>query len=243
MKTRRLMLFGYDFEHKKTQDFLFYLYIKGYEIAYAVLAPWKKLSISKNRVRTDVRHTGLLHPEEICNSLDIDYLVADHNSKEAHAYMEKRPVDLGVVAGARILSSDTLAAVGNNVVNVHPGLIPEMRGLDTLLWSIHENVPPGISVHFIGEKIDAGRLILTERLPVFKDDSVYDVSLRWLELQPEVLVQALERLDDVEDIAELDSLDEKESRYHSTMPTELETHTIEQFEAWRDAHLREPKDD
>ena len=154
MNIKNLILFAYDFPHKKTQDFLFRLIVEGYTINCCIAAPWKKLNINPSTVRVEQKHTGLCHPNLICRKFKIKYLSADHNSKEVVNFITNNPVDMYIIAGARILSPQIIQACKGKILNLHPGLLPEVRGLDTFLWSIFYKKPLGISAHFITPKID-----------------------------------------------------------------------------------------
>jgi phosphoribosylglycinamide formyltransferase-1 len=64
------------------------------------------------------------------------------------------------------------------IVNIHPGLIPAARGLDSFKWSILNNIPIGISIHIIDEGVDAGELIFQEETKIFKTDTIEKLAER-----------------------------------------------------------------
>ena len=65
----------------------------------------------------------------------------------------------------------------------HPGLIPENRGLDNLKWAILLDLPQAVTSHFIDANIDAGYLIEMWNVPVFKDDTLFDINQRLYDTQ------------------------------------------------------------
>ena len=225
------MLFVYDFPHKKTQDFLFRLVVEGYKIEYCIAAPWKKLNIKSPSVRIDQTHVGLVHPGLICQRLKIKYLSSDHNSEQTINFIKNNPVDLYIIAGARILSKQIIQACKNRILNIHPGLLPDIRGLDTFLWSIYNKKPLGISAHFISSKIDSGYLIYKEQLILHKDDTLLDVNLRLLEQQSEVLIKSLGILKSAQ-FKDLGDLSIYPDSYNAKMDSKLERKTIKQFKDW-----------
>ncbi len=231
MKTKKLMLFIYDFPHKKTQDFLFRLIVEGYEVDYCIAAPWKKLNITPSSVRIDQKHQGLIHPKKICEYFDIKYQVLDHNSNETKEYIKQNPVDLYIIAGARILTKEIIEICQGKVLNIHPGLLPDIRGLDTFLWSIHYKKPLGITAHFITPKIDSGLLIYKEKLPIYTDDSVFDITLRLLEYQIDILIKALKKLEEKK-LENLENLLQYKDSYNTKMDSKLERQTLKQLKAW-----------
>lgn len=231
MKTKDVMLFAYDFPHKKTQDFIFRLLAEGYNIKYCIAAPWKKLNIQPSAIRVDQKHEGLIHPKKICEAFKIKYLSLDHDSVETREYIKKNPVDLYIISGARIISEETIGACQNQILNIHPGLLPDVRGLDTFLWSVYKNKPLGVTAHFIIPKIDSGLLIYKENLPLRKDDTPFDVTLRLLEYQTDILIKSLTILEkksfgELEDLALLPNL------YNTKMNKTLEFETLKKFNQW-----------
>ena len=231
MKTKKLMLFIYDFPHKKTQDFLFRLMVEGYNIEYCIAAPWKKLNINKPSVRVDQKHVGLIPPSIICQKLGIKYILLDHQNKGVVGVIKDSPVDLAIIAGARILNPEVIQACGGKVLNIHPGLLPEVRGLDTFFWSIYYKKPLGISAHFITPKIDSGFLIYKEKLPLYKNDTPFDVTLRLLEQQQDILIKTLEILEK-KDIKDLEDISNYDTPYNTKMEPELERKMYDQFNSW-----------
>lgn len=230
MKTKKLMLFAYDFSHKKTQDFLFRLAVEGYKLKYCIAAPWKKLNIKSSSIRVDQKHSGLVHPRKICEYLNIKYLSLEHDSREVIDFIKKNPVDLYIISGARILSKEVIEACQGKILNIHPGLLPDVRGLDTFLWSIILKKPLGISAHLITSKIDSGLLIYKEKLPVYKDDSAFDITLRLLEYQSDILIKALKKLEEGKEIQE--DLSKYENSYHTKMDPKLEKKALQNLKEW-----------
>lgn len=238
MRIKNVMLFCYDFPHKKTQDFILRLLVEGYIIKYVIAAPWKKLTIEQPVIRIAPSHTGLIHPQKICQHFEISYKVFPHESSEATGHIKRYPVDLFIISGARILPNKLIEESGRKILNIHPGLLPEVRGIDTLLWSIYHNVPIGITAHFISSRIDSGTFIYKEKLRLYKTDALIDVSLRLLEKQPDILIKALNILKSISP-ATTANLDTIESMYNKKMSSQQERETISKFQSWLDIHTNQ----
>lgn len=231
MKTKNLMLFCYDFPHKKTQDFIVRLLVEGYKINYVLASPFQKLNIPESKIRISPQNSSLIHPRLLCKAFSIPFIVSNHNSQKTLDYLTEHPVDLCIISGARILSKRVINAAGGKILNVHPGMLPDIRGLDTLLWSIYYNQPAGITAHFIGSKIDSGLFIYKAKLELYKNDTIIDVSLRLLEQQSDILIKSLKSLRE-KNISNLINLDFKNSPYRSKMPVVLEKKTLRKFPEW-----------
>jgi len=187
-----LVVFAYNFPHKKTQDILLHLFVQGYKVGWILAADPVKLNIPPHTVRTKIRHIALLHPRQIAERIGANYIVAPHNSREVEDVLRQIKPELGIIAGARILKKPIISQFSIGIINLHPGLIPEARGLDAMLWSIYHDLPLGVTAHLIDERIDAGRVLVKETIPVYEDDTLLDLSERLYEKQLELLVSAIE---------------------------------------------------
>jgi len=190
----RLAVFAYNFPHKKTQDFLLRLFLEAYAVEFVVACDPVKLNIPTPLLRAKPVYTDIVHPELICQRLGIPYHVTPHNSPEAVELLRHHNIDIGIIAGARILRRDTIQAVGKGIINFHPGLIPDVRGLDTVKWALYYDLPIGVTAHFIDEKVDAGRIIVKEAIAINHDDTLIDISLRLAETETNLLPKVLEQV-------------------------------------------------
>jgi len=216
-----MILFSYNFYHQKTQDFLFYCRHYGYEVSLVVAANFRDLGYPSKKIRSSIRTIGLIHPEEICKELDVDYLVMDHNSPDLPNILSSLNPEVGLVTGARILSSSVIGSFKKGIVNFHPGLIPEARGLDTPQWCVYDNLPLGITSHFIDSKVDAGLIIEKKSLPEYPDDTLVDIAVRLYQGQLEMFKSTMDKAlhDELESFSPLPK--ERKSPY-SVFPVELE---------------------
>jgi folate-dependent phosphoribosylglycinamide formyltransferase PurN len=216
----KLAVFAYNFPHKKTQDFLLRLFLEGYPIEFVVACDPIKLNIPPSILRVKPAHIDVVHPEAICRRLGIPYHVLPHNSSEVAELMSSQNIDIGVVAGARILKKPVIESVKKGIINFHPGLIPEVRGLDALKWAIYHNLPVGVTAHFIDERVDAGRIIVREEIPLKKDDTLVDISLRLEQTQTNLLPRVLELVKNK--TSEDYGLTQCQGKANPAMPNELE---------------------
>lgn len=229
MKVKNVMLFSYDFPHKKTQDFIFRLLIENYNIKYVMLAPWQKLNISRSLNQIEPQYSNLVEPKLICKRFGIKYISTNHNSQLCKNFLLNNPVDIYIISGARLLNSNIINAANHKVLNIHSGLLPETRGLDTLFWAIKNDIPIGISGHLIGNKIDSGKLIYKEKLRLYRKDSLIDIGFRLLDNQSNILIKSLKYLQKNKPMVDLDS---KNIPYYSKMSKFEELETIKKFKFW-----------
>lgn len=191
MSQHKIAVFAYNFPHKKTQDFLLRMFLEGIKIDCIFAADPVELNIPKSTIRSKIRSSECVHPRKIAERLGIDYFVMPHDSKELINLAKARDINFAVITGARVLKSEIIKAFPLGILNFHPGLIPEARGLDAMLWSIYKDVPLGVTAHLIDEKVDAGLIISKEIIKIYKDDSIFDLSERLYEKQINMLVPAI----------------------------------------------------
>lgn len=102
--------------------------------------------------------------------------------------------DLVVLAGfMRILTPHFIGAFAGRILNVHPALLPNYRGLHT-----HRRVLEagetlhGVSVHFVTEELDGGPVILQAEVPVMPGDSETTLSARVQRAEHRIYPQVIE---------------------------------------------------
>jgi phosphoribosylglycinamide formyltransferase-1 len=225
MSRPRIALFGYNFPHKKTEDLLVRLFLLRYDIVAVLAADPVKLNIPPSAVRTKLRHDALLHPKVVAGALGVPYHVVPHNSAEAVELIRDLALDLGIVGGARILKAPVIDAFRIGVINFHPGLIPEARGLDAMLWSIRHGIPLGVTAHLIDRHVDAGKMLLRREIRLYPDDGPLDLSERLYEMQLELLPDSIAVAVDPVRLAAAEQIDPA-SPHNRKMSAEVELETL-----------------
>lgn len=220
-KSLNLAVFAYNFPHKKTQDFLLRLILNGIKPDIVLAADPIKLSIPKPTVRVKPRHIDLTHPKDICAQFGIPYFIVDHNSSECCEILKAQKIKIGLISGARILELPTIKSVEKGIVNLHPGLLPEVRGLDALQWALYEELPLGVTAHVINTYVDAGYILKKARVQEYPDDTLIDLSLRLEQAQTNIITDSIHILSEAQ-LDNLEKIDHKTYKLHRKMPSHLE---------------------
>jgi folate-dependent phosphoribosylglycinamide formyltransferase PurN len=84
---------------------------------------------------------------------------SDQNSPDSIARLKEWSPDLIIFTGGNILRKPMLDLPHLGVLNVHLGLLPEVRGMSTPEWSLLNNVPVGITIHYVDAGIDTGPIL------------------------------------------------------------------------------------
>jgi len=78
------------------------------------------------------------------------------------------------------------------VINVHPSLLPEFKGLHAVKRTLEAGVErTGVTVHFMVEEVDAGLEISQKEVPVLPDDTEESLLERLHPVEHELLVEAV----------------------------------------------------
>ncbi|MFP6875011.1 MAG: formyltransferase family protein [Verrucomicrobiales bacterium] len=218
-----VVVFAYNFPHRKTQDFLFRLLAEKIRVSDVLAADPVKLNIPSGEVRTKVRHSGLIHPGKVAAAIGARYHVLAHRGAEIVDLLSEIRPSIGVIAGARILKRDVIGLFDKGIINFHPGLIPEARGLDALLWSVRNAIPLGITSHLIDHRVDAGRILERREITLHHDDNVFDLSERLYETQMDMLSEAIERTSS----SQWEEIDYASSACNTKMTGQEERETVE----------------
>lgn len=221
-RSKKVALIAYNFPHLKTQSFLLRMMIEGIIPDVILAADPVTLNVPPSSIKTKIRHQAVINTIDLAHFFKIPFYVVKHNSDFCKGILNEMHIDVAVISGARILKKKVIEAIPNGIINFHPGLIPEARGLDAMLWSIYNDVPLGITSHIIDEDIDAGKILEINKINIYKQDTIFDLSERLVEEQTNMLVSAF-------DLA----IEEKylpiplvNTNYNKKMPDELEIITL-----------------
>ncbi len=174
----RVVIFGYNFPHIKSEDFINILKKNRIKVSAYIGADYVKLNLPKKIYKKKISKKPIFHPKELCKIYNIPFFKSVHNSSNTIKIIKKTRANLGIISGARILDSNIIKILKYGVVNFHPGKIPEASGLDGLMWSVKKNIKPYVTTHLINEKIDSGKRIFQREVKVYMNDEIEDIISR-----------------------------------------------------------------
>tara|TARA_B100000902_G_C27316939_1_gene921908 strand:+ start:3148 stop:3849 length:702 start_codon:yes stop_codon:yes gene_type:complete len=181
-KKLNIVLFCYNFPHRKTIDFFHKLYENKFNISLILAADYVNIVKSKSAISFPKQHfTDSIN--QLAKKHNIPFFAVKHNSQDTIRLIKNYQINFGVIAGARILNNEVINVVKYGILNFHPGLLPFIRGLDSVLWSIHKNQPIGVTAHLINEKIDSGLLVCQQKLDISVDDNIESLYEKNYQLQ------------------------------------------------------------
>lgn len=88
--------------------------------------------------------------------------------------LKKHRVDLVILAGyMRIVGRTVLAAYPKKIINIHPSLLPDFPGRNSIKEAFDSGVKEtGVTIHFVDEGVDTGPVIAQKKVPVYKEDTL-----------------------------------------------------------------------
>jgi phosphoribosylglycinamide formyltransferase 1 len=95
----------------------------------------------------------------------------------------------------RVLSPVFVEQWRGRMLNIHPSLLPNLRGLKTHERALAQELPEhGCTVHFVTAELDTGPILSQARVPVLSGDDVAALAARVLKEEHRIYPQALGEL-------------------------------------------------
>ena len=115
--------------------------------------------------------------------------------------LQNNKIDLVVLAGFMIkVPENLIRAFPDRIINIHPALLPAYGGKGMYGAHVHEAVvaagerETGISIHYVNEHYDEGRMILQVSCPVAPHDTAEDVANKVHRLEHQYYPEVVEEL-------------------------------------------------
>ena len=109
------------------------------------------------------------------------------------AELNAQRIDLICLAGfMRLLTPWFVTRWSGRMLNIHPALLPQFKGLHTHRRALEAGVKRhGATVHFVVAETDAGPIIIQDSVPVLQGDTEAALAARVLEVEHRIYPQAL----------------------------------------------------
>jgi phosphoribosylglycinamide formyltransferase 1 len=158
--------------------------LDAYPEELVVVAGDKKGAFAFERARRAGVPVEHVDPVGFLSREDYDRKLADRVA--AH------DVSLVVGAGYTRLLSPVFLERFPAILNVHPSLLPEFRGLHAVARALEAGVKEtGVTVHLMVEEVDAGPIVAQEKVPVLPGDTEENLLRRLHLVEHRLLVGAV----------------------------------------------------
>lgn len=191
-----IVLLTYSEPHRKTFDVACRLLAAGRHFCFVVL-PWvrrkpRRYLFGHRPAEREWPCEWSMEPEILASNLHKEcYFVKDADGSLFTRLAELDPA-LVVVGGAGILSREVVEAF--KVLNVHPGYLPQSRGLDALKYAVLTGKKVGVTSHLVDHRADLGWKIAERAVPVYRDDSFQQFAMRQYEYELDLIAPSVERV-------------------------------------------------
>ncbi len=190
----RIGVITYDHPHRKTQDLICRLKLTGYYNIELIVLPWVERNCHKPFYPHRPMEAVNITIGQLCRRMGLT-----HRYGELTEILAENEYDKIMIAGAGILPPEVLKY---NIINSHPGYLPNIRGLDALKWAILWDHPIGVTTYFIGEQADTGIMIDRKILSLNFTDTFHSIAQRLYELEITMLAESIEAEPDGKQLTE-----------------------------------------
>ncbi len=105
--------------------------------------------------------------------------VSDVGDPEIHRLISSFGFEVAVLVSFRILPPEFLRIFPKGIVNLHPSLLPDLRGAAPVNWAIMLGYRrSGLTTFVISEELDAGDVLLQEEFEIGPDETAGEVFSR-----------------------------------------------------------------
>lgn len=183
--------YGKKLKHQTIKD-LFLLYgFKSFFLQTSEFILFKIL----NTLNSLIKLKRFYSIKRIFNSFSIPIIPTKNiNDKK---YLEKlkqlNPDIIVSFACPQIFKKEILSLPPLGCINVHGSLLPSYRGKNIGFWVLlNQEKETGVSVHYMNEKLDAGNIILQEKIAIAPKETVHSLYKKILPKEADALINALE---------------------------------------------------
>lgn len=134
--------------------------------------------------------------KHLCRKKNIPiYSTTDINEHKTINFLKKLNCDYFIsINFSQKIEKEALTIPKNGSINVHPGILPKYKGILPYFWSIFKREKhTGVTIHYMNEKLDEGRVIAQEKVKIKKIDSVLKVFLKTTASGASLLKKVLEK--------------------------------------------------
>lgn len=120
--------------------------------------------------------------------------VASADSPELADTVRGMQAEVVLLAGCRLLSKETLAAISCPVLNYHAGITPKYRGMNGGYWSLATGDAGnfGTTVHLVDAGVDTGDVLHQVRGKPERGDNLTNYALRLAVMSREICIKGVE---------------------------------------------------
>ena len=127
----------------------------------------------------------VINHKDFTNRDDFDQALSKH--------LTQLNPDIIVLAGfMRVLGSALIQAQHRKILNIHPSILPNYKGLNTYQRAIdNQETEHGVSIHIVTPELDDGPIIVIGRYPISGSESISELQGKGHRLEHKMYPQVL----------------------------------------------------
>ncbi len=118
----------------------------------------------------------------------------DHKfDSKISAILKESSIEIICTAGyMKILTKEFVQSWHNQIINIHPSILPDYKGLNTHKRAIGDRVRiAGCTTHIVESELDSGQILMQATVPVLKDDTEDMLAKRVLKMEHIIFPETL----------------------------------------------------
>ena len=208
MSTTKTKIFALGYSDNTSTSYLLDNLIRQGVIIDGVIFPKNQLKVSWKRLVKKIQLRGFTPAikrivenlivrksqiSEICQQhIQQVFFVNEINSDETVEILIANRVELLLLTATPIINRIIIDIDGFTILNAHTGWLPIYRGLDANLKALRDGNQPGVSIHKVTEKIDAGEIYLRKNFQInYEENILKQIDQKELELARKLFVEAI----------------------------------------------------
>tara|TARA_B100000029_G_scaffold381098_1_gene376210 strand:+ start:600 stop:1184 length:585 start_codon:yes stop_codon:yes gene_type:complete len=130
------------------------------------------------------------------NFIIINYKNINKAERKILYHLKKYKIKYIFLAGfMKILSKNFINKFKNKILNIHPSLLPQYKGLNTHERAIKNKEKfSGCTIHFVNEKLDSGKIILQKKVKILKLDTPESLEKRIIKIENKLYPVAINKV-------------------------------------------------
>ena len=135
--------------------------------------------------------------------IPVDFITKSelNNFDDLHQKLQGAKVDAIILAGFLLkLPATMVENYPNQIINIHPSLLPKYGGKGMYGSKVHkavlenEETESGISIHFVNQNYDEGKIILQEKCVISKKETLDTLTKKIRNLEHKYFPIAIEKI-------------------------------------------------
>tara|TARA_B100000287_G_scaffold423922_1_gene467839 strand:+ start:356 stop:988 length:633 start_codon:yes stop_codon:yes gene_type:complete len=145
---------------------------------------------------SDIKNLGF--SVNIIDSSDFNNAI-DYNNELLTALLSNKSEYLLLCGYMKIVPKEIIKAYDSKILNIHPSLLPDYKGLNTHTKVIQNNdLYHGCSVHFVNEHMDSGPIIAQSKIKILDGDDPDSLADRLLPVEHNLYFNVLKLIQNKE---------------------------------------------